>query len=155
MCLFRNSICHRCTNYWKSIFMSQTEGNKKDWNICLLCSRNTFRSWTLRWAFCFSAAEVFLDLILLKQILGEVPQRMSTDSAHVSVLLSPGLVVNKHQYFPRVSMWPRKWHWKTKELENSTFLHCFMVGWNECFIWAWIKLYFVVWSQTALFCRKG
>lgn len=135
--------------------LHQAGGSRKDWNICLLCSKKTFRSWSLRWAFCFSIAGVFLDLILLKQMLGEFPWRMSTDSAHVSVLLIPGMVVRKNKYFPRVCVWPRKWHWKTKELEISTFFHCFMVGWNECFRWACVKLCFVLWSQIALFWRKG
>jgi len=39
----------------------------------------------------------FLDLIPLKQMSGEVPQRMSTDLAQASVLQSPGTAVSKHQ----------------------------------------------------------
>lgn len=156
MYLFRNSLCHRCANYWKSIFMSPSNRKQQERLKHLpVVFQENFQKLKLEMSICFFIAGVFLDLIFLKQMLGEVPQRMSTDSAHASVLLSPGMVVSKHQYFLRVCLWPRKWHWKTEELENSTFFHCFVMGWNERFRWAWVKLCFAVWSQTALFCRKG
>lgn len=39
----------------------------------------------------------------------------------MSILQSPGTVVSKHHLSPQVCTWPRKWHWKMKELENSPF----------------------------------
>lgn len=150
------SLPHRCSNYWK-IFsrLQQTESSRKGWNTCLLCCSKMFRSWRLSWASCFFIAADFLDLIPLKQMSEEVPQRMSTDSAHASVLQSPGTVVSKHRLSPEVCTWPRKWHWKMKEIDRKfPFVPCFMMGWNEYLRWSWVKLCFAVWSQTTVSSRN-
>lgn len=103
------------------MYLQQTESSRKVWNTCLLCCRKVCRSWSLRWVSSSFIAMVFLDLIPLKQVLGKVPQRTSRDSPHASVLRSPGTVVSKHQLSPWVCVWPRRWHWKMKELKYSPF----------------------------------
>lgn len=153
--LFRDSLCHRCTDYWKIIFISPSNRRQQERLKHLpVVFQENFQKLKLEMSTLFLCCCIFSGFDYSKTNVerGSLKNVNRLSSCVCSTKSKRG---QQKSVFPRVSMCPRKWHRKTKEQENSTFFHCFMVGWNECFRWAWVKLCFVAWSQSALFCWKG